>query len=75
MDSGKIASANCDMTKGDELVKLLDAAVILMEGGTDFDLGVLERPPPEVTAAIAAAAKAEEKEKQKDKEDVKADVM
>ena len=32
------------MSKADNLVKLLDAAVILMEDGSDFDLTVLDRP-------------------------------
>ena len=75
MDSGKIASTSCDMTKGDELVKLLDAAAILLEGGTDFDLGVLDQLPQEVTAAIDAAYKGDENEKKKNKDDVKARLM
>ena len=75
LDYGKIASTSCDMTKGDELLKLLDAAAILMEGGTDFDLGVLEQLPQEVTAAIGTDYKGDHNDKKKDKDDLKTDLM
>ena len=49
MAMSKIEAYSCDMSKGDELVKLLDASVILMEDGSDFDLTVLDKPLVEAT--------------------------
>ncbi|XP_056018569.1 serrate RNA effector molecule homolog isoform X2 [Ostrea edulis] len=43
LDSGRIEATWVDFEKSDEVVKLLDAAVIKMEGGTDFDLTVLDQ--------------------------------
>ncbi|XP_052687226.1 serrate RNA effector molecule homolog isoform X2 [Crassostrea angulata] len=47
MDSGRIEETWVDFEKSDELVKLLDAAVIKMEGGTDFDMTVLDQATEE----------------------------
>ena len=45
--SGRVSSVGCDIERNEELVKLLDAVVIKLEGGTDFDLTVLDQPEPE----------------------------
>ncbi|XP_053271802.1 serrate RNA effector molecule homolog [Pleuronectes platessa] len=51
LDNNWLENMSLDMDHGSAIIKLLDAAVIKMEGGTDFDLQVLEAP-----AAPAAAA-------------------
>ena len=40
LDSGKLESVTVDQDQSDAMVKLLDSVVILLEGGSDFDLQV-----------------------------------
>ncbi|CAG2197503.1 Serrate RNA effector molecule homolog A,Serrate RNA effector molecule homolog B,Serrate RNA effector molecule homolog [Mytilus edulis] len=47
LESGRVATVACDIERNEELVKLLDAVVIKLEGGSDFDLSVLDQPEPE----------------------------
>lgn len=42
LELNRISSVVVDVDHSDDLVKLLDAAVILMEGGTEFDLKILD---------------------------------
>ncbi|XP_029381896.1 LOW QUALITY PROTEIN: serrate RNA effector molecule homolog [Echeneis naucrates] len=44
LDNSWLDNVSLDMDHGPTIIKLLDAAVIKMEGGTDFDLQVLEAP-------------------------------
>uniref|UniRef100_A0A4W6FVP3 Serrate, RNA effector molecule n=1 Tax=Lates calcarifer TaxID=8187 RepID=A0A4W6FVP3_LATCA len=44
LDNNWLDNVSLDMDHGPAIIKLLDAAVIKMEGGTDFDLQVLEAP-------------------------------
>ncbi|KAK2899367.1 serrate RNA effector molecule homolog [Channa argus] len=44
LDNNWLDNMSLDMDHGPAIIKLLDAAVIKMEGGTDFDLQVLEAP-------------------------------
>ncbi|KAK5618384.1 hypothetical protein CRENBAI_019214 [Crenichthys baileyi] len=44
LDNNWLDNVSLDMEHEPALIKLLDAAVIKMEGGTDFDLQVLEAP-------------------------------
>ncbi|XP_028998780.1 serrate RNA effector molecule homolog [Betta splendens] len=44
LDNNWLDNVSLDMDHGAAIIKLLDAAVIKMEGGTDFDLQVLEAP-------------------------------
>ncbi|XP_041821514.1 serrate RNA effector molecule homolog [Chelmon rostratus] len=48
LDNNWLDNVSLDMDHAPAIIKLLDAAVIKMEGGTDFDLQVLEVPsaPP-----------------------------
>ncbi|KAL0970778.1 hypothetical protein UPYG_G00247290 [Umbra pygmaea] len=46
LDNGWLDNLSLDMEHAPKIVKLMDAAVIKMEGGTDHDLQVLEAPPP-----------------------------
>ncbi|XP_052270807.1 serrate RNA effector molecule homolog isoform X2 [Dreissena polymorpha] len=48
MKRGYMDSISCDTEQHEGIVKLLDAAVILMEGGQDEDLKVLEEPEEEM---------------------------
>ncbi|XP_040887557.1 serrate RNA effector molecule homolog isoform X2 [Toxotes jaculatrix] len=54
LDNNWLDNISLDMDHGPAIIKLLDAAVIKMEGGTDFDLQVLEVP----TAPAAAGGEA-----------------
>ncbi|XP_036072543.1 serrate RNA effector molecule homolog isoform X2 [Oryzias melastigma] len=45
LENSWLDQVSLDMEHAAAIVKLLDAAVIKMEGGTDFDLQVLEAPP------------------------------
>jgi len=62
LDSGKLESVTVDQDQSDAMVKLLDSVVILLEGGSDFDLQALDR---EEAAAVAnaEASKSESEEK------------
>ena len=52
MNSGRFDELSVDADQSEKLVKLLDAVVIKLEGGTDLDLQVLDAPiPPVVTEA------------------------
>ncbi|KAK5893040.1 hypothetical protein CgunFtcFv8_005950 [Champsocephalus gunnari] len=44
LDNSWLDSLTLDMERAPAIIKLLDAAVIKMEGGTDLDLQVLEAP-------------------------------
>jgi len=44
MDQGRTDQLTIDADQSDKLVKLLDAVVIKLEGGTDMDLQVLDSP-------------------------------
>lgn len=50
-----------DMDHAPKIIKLMDAAVIKMEGGTDLDLQVLETPHPETSEGGATAEPGSEK--------------
>lgn len=55
-EGGWIDAISIDVEKSDRIVRLLDAVVILLEGGTEFDLQALDEPlqedkPPEYSAA------------------------
>lgn len=41
-DKGLVDSVSIDVEKSDSIIRLLDAAVIKLEGGTDFDLKALD---------------------------------
>ena len=56
MNSGRLDELSVDADQSEKLVKLLDAVVIKLEGGTDLDLQVLDVPPPTAAAAAAATA-------------------
>jgi len=57
LNEGKLDSVSVDSDQSDSLVKLLDSVVILLEGGSDFDLQALDKD--------------EEEKAQKDNEDEK----
>lgn len=42
MEQGKLQNVTLDLDKTDAVVRLLDTAVIYMEGGTDFDVKILD---------------------------------
>nr|KAG5701269.1 hypothetical protein BaRGS_020631 [Batillaria attramentaria] len=44
MNSGRLDNLCLDVDKTEDTLKILDAAVIKMEGGTDFDLTILDDP-------------------------------
>lgn len=43
LDNGRIDKVSVDADQSDDLVKLLDAVVIRLEGGTDLDLKILDQ--------------------------------
>ena len=43
----RIKELKLDSEKQDQLIRLLDSVVIKLEGGSDFDLTVLDLPDPE----------------------------
>ncbi|KAM9836357.1 serrate RNA effector molecule homolog A-like [Aulostomus maculatus] len=54
LDNNWLDNVSLDMEHTPTIIKLLDAAVIKMEGGTDLDLQVLEvRPPPAASSGEA----------------------
>ncbi|XP_030580921.1 serrate RNA effector molecule homolog [Archocentrus centrarchus] len=55
LDNNWLDNVSLDMDHAPAIIKLLDAAVIKMEGGTDFDLQVLEIQPAPVGAAGEAS--------------------
>lgn len=44
LESGRLDKLSVDNDQSEALITLLDAVVIRLEGGTDFDLQVLEEP-------------------------------
>lgn len=56
LENNWLENVSLDMDHGAAIIKLLDAAVIKMEGGTDFDLQVLEAPTASVAAAVGEAS-------------------
>lgn len=56
MNNGRLDELSVDADQSEKLVKLLDAVVIKLEGGTDLDLQVLDVPPSS-TATPATEAK------------------
>lgn len=44
MHTGRLDNLCLDVDKSEDSLKILDAAVIKMEGGTDFDLTILDNP-------------------------------
>merc|ERR1712037_842678 len=47
LKDGKFDNVTVDNDQADSIVKVLDSVVILLEGGTDFDLQALERTEEE----------------------------
>jgi len=47
MEQGKFNELTLDGDKQDALIKVLDSVVIKLEGGSDFDITVLDLPDPE----------------------------
>lgn len=45
LKSGRVDSLTLDIDNSDAIMKLLDSVVIKLEGGTESDLAVLDRPP------------------------------
>ncbi|BET00364.1 Serrate RNA effector molecule homolog [Nesidiocoris tenuis] len=70
LNSGRVDSVRLDSDQGDAVVKLLDAVVIRLEGGTDLDLTVLDiaENASQEKAAKEAAEKAKEAKLKADKE-------
>ncbi|CAH1777308.1 unnamed protein product [Owenia fusiformis] len=74
LNMGTIDELSLDVEKNDGLIKMLDAAVILMEGGTENDLKVLDLPPEETeddtrsrtTSESTKNEKPEDKEKEEE---------
>ncbi|KAJ8008647.1 hypothetical protein DPEC_G00107040 [Dallia pectoralis] len=67
LDNGWLDCLSLDMEHAPSIVKLMDAAVIKMEGGTDHDLLVLEAPPLG-EAVSEMTPKEEDREKTGEKE-------
>lgn len=51
MEAGRFDQLSVDADQSERLVKLLDAVVIKLEGGTDQDLLVLDSPPSQPSGA------------------------
>uniref|UniRef100_A0A8C8JQD0 Serrate RNA effector molecule homolog n=2 Tax=Oncorhynchus tshawytscha TaxID=74940 RepID=A0A8C8JQD0_ONCTS len=75
MENGWFDTVSLDMEKAQAIMKVLDAAVIKMEGGTDHDLRILELPSEEEeereradrAAAVGPGTEPPKKEEPKDK--------
>merc|ERR1719312_964734 len=67
MEQSKFADLTLDGDKQDALIKVLDSVVIKLEGGTDFDITVLDLPDPE------EEQKKEDAKKKKDEVEEKKD--
>ncbi len=65
LESGRFDKLTIDADQSDKLVKLLDAFVIKLEGGTDLDLEVLEAPPTTSAPAESAAKASVKREMEK----------
>ncbi|XP_041741700.1 serrate RNA effector molecule homolog isoform X2 [Coregonus clupeaformis] len=76
MENGWFDTVSLDIEKAQAIMKVLDAAVIKMEGGTDYDLRILELPSEEEeereradrTAAGGPGTEPPKKEEPKDKD-------
>ncbi|KAJ8322203.1 hypothetical protein KUTeg_000674 [Tegillarca granosa] len=81
LQANRVEGVVCDYDKQDDIVKLLDAAVIKMEGGNDFDLTVLDQPEPEDpgsrsrnnSESQSVSESPDEKRKKKEEKDKKPD--
>ncbi|XP_063157826.1 serrate RNA effector molecule homolog isoform X3 [Candoia aspera] len=60
MDNGWFEGLQLDIDKAGAIIKVLDAAVIKMEGGTDHDLKILDQEEEEERAEKAEPGKKEE---------------
>ena len=67
LNEGKIDAVTVDQDQSDSMVRLLDSVVILLEGGTDFDLQALDREDP----ITGQDAKPDDKEDSSAKDDKK----
>ena len=67
LNEGKIDAVTVDQDQSDSMVRLLDSVVILLEGGTDFDLQALDRED----TITGQDAKPEDKEDSSAKDDKK----
>lgn len=45
LKNGRVERVSVDADQSEQLMKLLDAVVIRLEGGTDLDLTILDEPP------------------------------
>nr|CAD7451805.1 unnamed protein product [Timema tahoe] len=50
LESDRLDAVSVDAHQQEQLITLLDAVVIRLEGGTELDLQILEAPPPEPPA-------------------------
>jgi len=68
MDKGMFKTLTLDGDKQDTLIKVLDSVVIKLEGGSDFDLTVLDMPDDQTEESKHDKDK-KDKDKDKDKDD------
>jgi len=61
LESGRVDNVKVDGEDGDAIVKLLDAIVIRLEGGTDLDLTILDQVPPPPASNDKSAVNSEAK--------------
>ncbi|CAH1247279.1 SRRT [Branchiostoma lanceolatum] len=54
LQTGWLDKVTVDLDKSEDITKLLDAAVIKIEGGTDHDLKILDQPPEPVRTRTAS---------------------
>ncbi|XP_066268745.1 serrate RNA effector molecule homolog isoform X3 [Branchiostoma lanceolatum] len=54
LQTGWLDKVTVDLDKSEDITKLLDAAVIKIEGGTDHDLKILDLPPEPVRTRTAS---------------------
>ncbi|XP_054277475.1 serrate RNA effector molecule homolog isoform X2 [Macrosteles quadrilineatus] len=75
MESGRLDKVSVDADQSEQLIKLLDAAVIKLEGGNDFDLQILDEvvapPAPVVQPSTEEENKAVIKKEPEEKQEVK----
>ncbi|KAG7236242.1 hypothetical protein INR49_001158 [Caranx melampygus] len=65
LDNSWLDNVSLDMDHGPAIIKLLDAAVIKMEGGTDLDLQVLEAPTAPAGGGEAAGEEEQQQEERR----------
>lgn len=70
---GKIKSIPMTVEQGDDIVRLMDTAVIYMEGGTEFDLKALEINSEEKTEDVSEREEKQEKELKEEEPEEKTD--